>query len=157
MTLGAARARLVGTLALGVGIAVVLGAATFIARRTIEAPGTHSTPPVLRPAAVFAPTLLRDVTGPRDIDAITAPGMNPTAPPQQPAAALSHAPQPIPEELLLALGPPAPAPEVSAPAAPPQEKRAAPPASRPKPAPPAGPHLEMLDQNLWGPSDGEPK
>jgi hypothetical protein len=157
MTLGAARARLVATLALGFGISVVLGAATFIARRTIEAPAARSTPPVLRTAAVFAPTLLQDVTRPEELDAITGPASNAVAQPAAPPAR-AHAPQPIPDELLLALGAPAAANETPAPTAAPVASDHAPAAaSRPKAVAPAGPRLELVDQNLWGPSEEEKK
>jgi hypothetical protein len=167
MTLRAARARLVATSALGLGIGLVLVAATLISRRFIEEPGSRSRPPLLRPAAVFAPTLLRDVAGPREIDAVTGQAFapaNPTAAPPASEAVPAHAPQPVPEELLLALAPKTLGPDEEPgghddSAAQDAADTPAPKLSRPAPADPTArpsaktpePRLELIDDNLWTP------
>jgi hypothetical protein len=166
MKLRAGRARLIATAALGLGVGLVLAAATLISRHFIESTAAHSRAPVLRPAAVFAPTLLGAGASDKEIDAVS--GFVP-----QPRAALEgtmgagettengsapHAPVPVPEELLLSLAPPAddPGPTTAIP------RRTAPgttgavprsPAARTPRVPiaPAEPRLEMIDDNLWRP------
>jgi hypothetical protein len=174
MKLRATRARLVATSALGLGISLVLAAATLISRHFIESTASHSRAPVLRPAAVFAPTLLRQGAGDKEIDAVS--GFDPqtsislaasiakraagkaVADDQAEDARPTHAPAPVPEELLLSLAPPVGDPDPSTPAVMTPRSRAArtspppdaPTASPPRPAP-AAPRLEMIDENLWRP------
>jgi hypothetical protein len=166
MKLRAARARLIATSALGLGVGLVLAAATLISRHFIESTAAHSRAPVLRPAAVFAPTLLGAGASDKEIDAVS--GFVP-----QPRAALErtmgadetaedgsapHAPVPVPEELLLSLAPPAGDPEPTR--APPRKiapgttgavPRSPAPRTPGAPNPPAEPRLEMIDENLWRP------
>jgi hypothetical protein len=177
MKLRATRARLVATSALGLGISLVLAAATLISRHFIESTASHSRAPLLRPAAVFAPTLLRPGAGDKEIDAVS--GFDPqaaiaraasiakraagkaVADDQAEDARPAHAPAPVPEELLLSLAPPVGGPDPFAAAAPagvpPRSPAArtshppdAPAASAPRSAP-AEPRLEMIDENLWRP------
>ena len=159
MKLRATRARLIATSALGLGISLVLAAATLISRHFIESTASHSRAPVLRPAAVFAPSVSGEGAGDKEIDAVS--GFVPQAASED--ARPTHAPAPVPEELLLSLAPPADDPDPSAVAAPgASAATGVPPRSRavrtnhaqdPPPAStaPAEPRLEMIDENLWRP------
>jgi hypothetical protein len=150
------RARLAATSTLGLGIALVLAAATSISHLYIESTATRSRAPVLRPAAVFAPTLLGSGAGEKEIDAVSGftphvaiaegGGKRGSAGTTNDVRA-AHAPVPVPEELLLSLAPPlagdAPAPPAAA--------RTSPAAKAPPAPRPAEPRLEMIDDNLWRP------
>jgi hypothetical protein len=166
MKLRAARARLIATSALGLGISLVLATATLISRHFIESTAAHSRAPVLRPAAVFAPTLLGAGAGDKEIDAVSgfvpqpraAAGGTKASGETTEDGAAAHAPVPVPEELLLSLAPPAGDPEPT-PATPhgtgPETMGATPRSPAPRtpgpPSAPAEPRLEMIDENLWRP------
>jgi hypothetical protein len=172
MKLRGAGARLLSTAALALGIGFVLAAATIISRRFIETPARRARPPVLRQAAVFAPTLVGAGTAAGEIDAIAGPAwpaqaaVRLWAPPSVDAYAASqkvsptavaladHAPRPVPAELLRSLCPPAAGTvPTGGPVAPkPAAARPTSPAALPlaKPAPPE-PRLELIDENIWHP------
>lgn len=146
MTLAAFRSRFGPSFALGLGVALLLAVATVLSRWLIEAPGSRPRTPLLRPAAVFAPSLVPAV----------AAGAAVEQPPRFDQTSMGHpgghTPQPIPEELLLALGAPAaPTPPVG----PPVAEAVAPtmgaeikPAEPSQPAKPE-PKIELLNEDLW--------
>ena len=165
MRLREARARFGLSFALGLGVSAVLALATIISRRFIETPGSLSRPPVLRAAAVFAPTLRGEVAGPRELDAVAGPRAGDGAedqdattsaaaailegkldPGQGPAGVPAHRPQPIPEDLLLSLAYRAPlAANLGQAAARARPSRPAPAARPPEEPPP----LELIEEDLW--------
>jgi hypothetical protein len=148
MTLAAFRSRFGPSFALGLGVALLLAVATLLSRWLIEAPGSRPRTPLLRPAAVFAPSLVPAVAAGAAVE--RPPRLDQTSV-GHPSA---HTPQPIPEELLLALGG-VPAPEPTPPVGPPVAEAAAPGVSgeikpvKPSQPPKPEPKIELLNEDLW--------